>query len=586
MKCSTGRHARSCVRAMVVSGAFALVAITAAVPAQADRRLVRRFSLRAEVGGGTMASDFQRNQLGFNAAIQGSGRIGFDIIDWLAVQASFSYWGFTSNLTDGGVVFVGAGPRFQIPTGRFGRVMVDTDLGWARTGSNDRFMLDVGLGYDFNVTNWFALGPSARYGRVFAAANDFRSDAQFWSLGAGVTLRVPDAPPPPPPPPTPIAVVPPDRDADGVADADDLCIDEPRGDHPDTQRIGCPLHDTDGDLVFDDVDVCVTTPAGDHADPERAGCPDGDDDVDLALNHVDQCRSVPAGLHPDPERLGCPEADRDGDNVPDRVDHCPDRPGAPHPNARRNGCPGLVVVDAGRVRILRPILFATNRDRILPRSFPVLQAVLYALDANPSIRRLAIDGHTDSVGDDARNLDLSQRRSRSVFAWLVSHGMDPVRLEAHGYGETRPIAANDTRTGRASNRRVEFLIADPTIHVVDAASASSAPPPAVAANPASAAPAGTNNTPSPASSAPRAQSSSAQPANPALVASTTRSTTASAAPPDAAPARPRAAPVTRPRVHPAPHLEVSRANTATSLAVSTPATSDASFTPAGTVAAP
>ena len=64
----------------------------------------------------------------------------------------------------------------------------------------------------------------------------------------------------------------------------------------------------------------------------------------------------------------------------------------------------------------------------------------------------------DSVGDDAHNSDLSQRRAASIRAWLLAHGIDGARVTARGYGETQPIADNGTAAGRARNRRVEFVV--------------------------------------------------------------------------------------------------------------------------------
>ena len=65
-----------------------------------------------------------------------------------------------------------------------------------------------------------------------------------------------------------------------------------------------------------------------------------------------------------------------------------------------------------------------------------------------------IDGHTDSVGSDAYNLALSDRRAKSVFDYLTSRGVDPSRLKSQGFGEANPIASNDTAEGRQQNRRV------------------------------------------------------------------------------------------------------------------------------------
>jgi outer membrane protein OmpA-like peptidoglycan-associated protein len=120
-----------------------------------------------------------------------------------------------------------------------------------------------------------------------------------------------------------------------------------------------------------------------------------------------------------------------------------------------------VRIENGMLRILQPVFFANNRDTVLARSNRVLNAVVEALQASPEIQHVSIEGHTDDAGDDARNLDLSQRRATSVMAWLVRHGIAANRLEAHGFGETHPIAPNTDATGRAQNRRVEFRIVDP-----------------------------------------------------------------------------------------------------------------------------
>jgi outer membrane protein OmpA-like peptidoglycan-associated protein len=220
--------------------------------------------------------------------------------------------------------------------------------------------------------------------------------------------------------------------------------------------------------VFDDQDQCVNEPQGEYPDPNRRGCPDGDSDNDGVRNSVDQCRDVPAGLRPDPARAGCPIADRDNDSVPDDVDHCPDQAGAPSTDPNRNGCPGQVVVIGNMIQLNTPVFFAHNRDTILRRSFPILQAVADALRASPHVRRVSIEGHTDDVGGDQENMDLSNRRAQSVMRWLIEHGIEASRLEAHGFGETRPLqpitpgmSRRERRAAQARNRRVEFRIIDP-----------------------------------------------------------------------------------------------------------------------------
>ena len=256
---------------------------------------------------------------------------------------------------------------------------------------------------------------------------------------------------------------PPDRDHDGVVDADDLCPDEPVGDHPDPKRPGCPAKDSDGDGVYDYEDLCVDTPAGAHPDPAKKGCPAMDSDGDGVFDYEDKCPTVPAGVHPetDPAKLGCPKPDRDHDTVPDDVDACPDKPGAPSPDPKKNGCPGLIEVRNGVIVIFQPVFFATNKDRILAKSFPVLNAVADALKAEPEIKKVMIEGHTDNRGKASRNMELSDRRARSVLAYLVNKGVASERLDAQGYGDSKPVADNKTSKGRAANRRVEFHIVDP-----------------------------------------------------------------------------------------------------------------------------
>jgi len=256
---------------------------------------------------------------------------------------------------------------------------------------------------------------------------------------------------------------PPDRDHDGVLDPDDLCPDEPVGDHPDPKRPGCPAKDSDGDGVYDYEDQCPDTPAGTHPDPAKKGCPAIDSDGDGVFDYEDKCPQIPAGAHPEtaPDKLGCPKPDRDHDTVPDDVDACPDKPGAPSPDPKKNGCPGLVEVKNGVIVIFQPVFFATNKDTILKKSFPVLNAVADALKAEPEIKKIMIEGHTDNRGKASRNMELSDRRARSVLNYLVSHGIAAERLDAQGYGDSKPVADNKTSKGRAANRRVEFHIVDP-----------------------------------------------------------------------------------------------------------------------------
>lgn len=136
--------------------------------------------------------------------------------------------------------------------------------------------------------------------------------------------------------------------------------------------------------------------------------------------------------------------------------------GPPAPEGTTTPCseappPANPIADAlaaeGEVRIYG-ILFDFDSATLKAQSEPVLQQLRAALQANPQMR-VAIEGHTDNVGEDAYNLSLSQRRAQSVVTWLTEHGVAAGRLTPEGKGEAEPVASNDAADGRALNRRVE-----------------------------------------------------------------------------------------------------------------------------------
>ncbi|MFO0710168.1 MAG: OmpA family protein [Sandaracinus sp.] len=185
----------------------------------------------------------------------------------------------------------------------------------------------------------------------------------------------------------------------------------------------------------------------------------GDTDGDGILDPDDQCPTEPEDVDTFEDTNGCPDPDNDRDTVLDVNDQCPLAPGRPEDN----GCPRAVRLDTetGQIFILQLVEFATNRDVILERSFPILEEVRAVIDANPQLTRLRVEGHTDDRGRDAANMDLSRRRAASVMRWLVEHGIAAERLEAWGCGELHPAETNMTAEGRQRNRRVEFHILSP-----------------------------------------------------------------------------------------------------------------------------
>jgi OmpA-OmpF porin, OOP family len=160
----------------------------------------------------------------------------------------------------------------------------------------------------------------------------------------------------------------------------------------------------------------------------------------------------PAPPAPPPPPPPPPPVDSDGDGVPDSADRCPGTP--PGIEVDEKGCPREPV-------ILRGVEFATASATLTEGSRPILDAVADDLKLHPLVR-VELQGHTDSRGADAYNLDLSQRRADSVRDYMIARGVNASRLEAMGYGESQPIADNATKAGQAENRRVVMkVIANP-----------------------------------------------------------------------------------------------------------------------------
>ena len=235
---------------------------------------------------------------------------------------------------------------------------------------------------------------------------------------------------------------------------DDACPTEPETKNGFQDKDGCPdaVPDTDGDGLSDPADSCPTKPEDADGFEDDDGCPDEDNDADTVLDAADRCPTE-AGVV---DNGGCPDGDRDGDTVVDRLDNCPDEPGT----VKNFGCKDkqLVVFKGGTIELLDVVYFKTNKAIIEKRSFKLLRNVAIVINAHPEIKKVTVEGHTDTQGDDAYNKDLSQRRAAAVVEMLVANGVDGSMLDAIGYGEERPIADNRTKKGRAKNRRVEFVV--------------------------------------------------------------------------------------------------------------------------------
>ena len=113
---------------------------------------------------------------------------------------------------------------------------------------------------------------------------------------------------------------------------------------------------------------------------------------------------------------------------------------------------GLVITLSGSV------VFASNQSSILPGAQSRLNQVSEALTSTDKHRNLTVEGHTDAIGSETYNMQLSQRRADSVRSYLIARGYPAEMIEARGIGEIRPIADNSSAEGRSNNRRVEIII--------------------------------------------------------------------------------------------------------------------------------
>jgi outer membrane protein OmpA-like peptidoglycan-associated protein len=189
-------------------------------------------------------------------------------------------------------------------------------------------------------------------------------------------------------------------------------------------------HDRDHDGIPDDVDKCPDQPENRNGYQDVDGCPDedGDDDHDGVPNSKDQCPNEKETINGIQDDDGCPD-----------------------------GGPAKVIREEGKFRILENVRFRSGSAQIDPASYSILDQVALTLKANPDIKRVRIEGHTDDTGSREVNIQLSKARASAVREYLIAKGVKPDRLRSEGYGPDKPIATGSSPESRAKNRRVEFI---------------------------------------------------------------------------------------------------------------------------------
>ena len=177
---------------------------------------------------------------------------------------------------------------------------------------------------------------------------------------------------------------------------------------------------------------------------------DKDTDNDGVIDKYDACPNE----YGSKENNGCPDPDTDKDGIVDRLDKCPKTSG----DANNDGCPILskkqeAILDTA----FSNLEFVFSKAEITFDSYPSLDRLGKMLANNPKMR-LEVEGHTDNIGSDLKNIILSKARANAVKDYLTSRGINKNRIITTFYGEDRPISPNDTVEGRAKNRRVELTI--------------------------------------------------------------------------------------------------------------------------------
>lgn len=201
------------------------------------------------------------------------------------------------------------------------------------------------------------------------------------------------------------------------------------------------LTDTDQDGIVDADDQCINTPAGVAIDESGCGL---DGDSDGIADYRDECAQTPANVQVDD--LGCP-SDADGDGIADYADKCP----ASASNA--------LIDDTGcELQVSENISFKLNSSDLEPTSLRQVEEIATFLKRYDQTIAI-IEGHSDASGEAAYNEHLSKLRAAQVKQILVNQfNINPERLKTESYGESRPIATNETREGRQENRRVTAKI--------------------------------------------------------------------------------------------------------------------------------
>ncbi len=386
-----------------------------------------QFTLSPLVGGIVFEGDQQVNDdLAYGLAI------GYNLSRTCTVEAAFFGANPDAEEDDVDLFTYRLDALFHLMPGARFNPYLAAGIGGYDLDEDGEFMGNYGLGVLYHLTDNIALRGDVRHLLVANESNLdhnllYTAGLRFAFGGAKKAAE-----------PLVVIEIPKDSDGDGVIDSSDRCPDTPKG--VSVNANGCP-RDSDSDAVYDYLDQCPDTPKG--APVNAKGCP-LDSDADGVYDHLDKCPDTPKGIPVDAK--GCPR-DSDADGVYDHLDKCPNTP------------KGVAVDSQGcDIKISLHINFDFDKADIKPEFKDELDKAAAFIEENKKIPYVLVAGHTDSMGTDAYNQDLSKRRAEAVRQYLIEkHGVDAARIRATGYGESQPVADNETEEGRYENRRVDII---------------------------------------------------------------------------------------------------------------------------------
>ena len=458
-----------------------LVAAMVGLPTRGSRAESGWLNLHLEGGPAFFLTEPQRDRFGIGGG--GGLRADFAPLDFLGFQVGVSYMGFPVGdydfegaglvrpdqgyalMATGGVRFRllndqngyalawRRGPQYRHSGNIHGNLWIDLSVAYVRTGGLNRVGLEAGLGYELSLVDGLQIGPFVRYFHVFQP-DDQLDDADAMGMLAGLSFSV---------------AVPTharfevlgDADGDGILDPSDQCPNDPEDFDQFEDEDGCPDLDNDRDGVPDVDDQCPLDPEDRDSFEDEDGCPDPDNDEDGILDVDDRCPDDPEDVDGFEDEDGCPDRDNDQDGILDGDDQCPNEAEVVNGVDDEDGCPDqadIEVIDDD-ILLRDRVYFDFGMARIRGRSRPLLAQIARLLESHPEYIRVSIEGHCDDVGSDLVNQRLSERRAQRVRDYLIErHHISLSRLEAVGFGRSRPLVRQTTESARQLNRRVEFRI--------------------------------------------------------------------------------------------------------------------------------